>query len=63
VHNELEDQFIHTKNSIYRAEGPGKRVTASEEAFYALRAVNSPREFEVIATLKKQLSGYRGPKE
>ena len=55
VLNDLGDQFFQTKNSIYRVEGSGKRVTVSAEAIYALRAGHSPEELEVMADLQIQL--------
>ena len=60
VLNELEDQVFLTTNSIYRAKGPGKRVTEPVEAINALRAGHSPDELRILANLKKQRPDSHG---
>jgi len=54
VLKELEEQVFQTKNSIYRADGGVKRVTASLGAIKALQAGDSPDDWEILLDLKNQ---------
>lgn len=52
VLREFEGQLFQTKNSIYRATGEGRRLSAPAETINLLRSGYSPDDWETLADLK-----------
>ncbi|MBU2955815.1 DUF6957 family protein [Marinobacter sp. F3R08] len=59
VLHEYEGQVFHTKNSIYQAEGDGKRIVLPVEAVNAIRAGHSPDDWEVLVDLNRQFPDWK----
>lgn len=59
VLQEYEGQVFHTKNSIYRAEGDGKRIVLPVKAINAIRAGHSPDEWDVFVDLSRQFPHWK----